>query len=499
MGSRRTAVTLTLVAALVGACTQGSGDAATSSTAATTTTILAATTTSSGSATTLRPCTPVVEGVGDEILPASGNPGYDVEAYDVDLRVAISSLVSATRFEATTTITARALTDLPQFNLDFDTLAATGIEVDGRPARSCPAGSELTIVPASPIRAGATFTATISYGGRPLAGSDGTPAVSGWHTSEEGIALFAEPAAAHSWLPSNDHPSDAARFTVSIEVPDGYAAVGPGTLRSRTYTEGGVRYRWVMDHPIPTYLVPLVVDRLERLELDEAIPTEVWSNADPTPALDELSVTDEAIALLESWFGPYPFERSGAVLFTSTDDLSAALETTPTITYDARIVNTVGPRLVVHELAHMWAGNSVRLERWRDIWLKEGLATFAEFLWMEADRGEERYRAELERARGRIAFEQLPPMGDPGTPEYLYTSRTYLQGGLVFATLRTRFGDEALRTLLQTWFERYAGRAAGTDDFVALTREIVGDEAAAVVEDFVTADGVPAALTGLDG
>lgn len=41
-------------------------------------------------------------------------------------------------------------------------------------------------------------------------------------------------------------------------------------------------------------------------------------------------------------------------------------------------------RLVAHELAHQWFGNSVGLERWSDIWLNEGFCCYAEWLWSEA-------------------------------------------------------------------------------------------------------------------
>ena len=49
--------------------------------------------------------------------------------------------------------------------------------------------------------------------------------------------------------------------------------------------------------------------------------------------------------------------------------------------------------MVVHELAHQWYGDGLSMKRWSDIWLNEGFATYAEWLWEEHQGAERRSRA----------------------------------------------------------------------------------------------------------
>ena len=44
-----------------------------------------------------------------------------------------------------------------------------------------------------------------------------------------------------------------------------------------------------------------------------------------------------------------------------------------------------GDLVVVHELAHQWTGDLLRVDLWQHLWLNEGFATYAEWLWLERE------------------------------------------------------------------------------------------------------------------
>src|SRR3954451_3102439 len=93
--------------------------------------------------------------------------------------------------------------------------------------------------------------------------------------------------------------------------------------------------------------------------------------------------TSEVIDWASRIFGPYPFEARGGVVVTP-NTLGYALENQTRPVYDGRFWRYGSNMYVVaHENAHQWFGDSVSVAGWRNIWLNEGFASYAETLWSE--------------------------------------------------------------------------------------------------------------------
>ena len=127
------------------------------------------------------------------------------------------------------------------------------------------------------------------------------------------------------------------------------------------------------------YLATATLGRFDLTSLDDVggIPTYVAVD----PQLSKGQVLAQAAddrRFFSSIYGPYPFNAVGAIV-DSAQDVGYSLETQTKPIFD----RMPDEATLVHEIAHMWFGDSVTLTTWPDIWLHEGFATWSEWIWSE--------------------------------------------------------------------------------------------------------------------
>src|SRR5690606_21995160 len=82
--------------------------------------------------------TPGAEGAGDEYFPFSGNGGYDVRHYDLEITYTPPDPAPAPlegQLEGVATIDLVALQDLDRLNLDLRGLEVSAVTVNGKPVK----------------------------------------------------------------------------------------------------------------------------------------------------------------------------------------------------------------------------------------------------------------------------------------------------------------------------------------------------------------------------
>jgi aminopeptidase N len=112
----------------------------------------------------------------------------------------------------------------------------------------------------------------------------------------------------------------------------------------------------------------------------------------------------------------------------------------------------------------------VALERWEDIWLNEGFATYAEWLWAE-HQGQTTAQALFDRRYE--GFDWTGPPGKPGA-EGIFGPAVYERGGMTVHALRKTIGDQAFFGLLKSWPAGHKDGNATTADFIAAAEKAAG-------------------------
>ena len=409
---------------------------------------------------------PGAAGVGDPYLPKAGNGGIDVRHYGLALRY------DSGRIDATATLRMTATQALSRFDLDLQGLRVTGVRVNGTPARHSLGGGELRITPARPIANGAAFTTEVAYGGTPKPLNENGLGSSGWIPTSDGAFVAGEPDGSRTWFPSNDHPSDKATYDVAVTVPKGRTALSNGILDSTRRAGGHTTFTWHEKHPMATYLATATIGRfhLRRGKTAAGIPVLAAADSKDDGGLTRL-YTDTA-KITDAWakeFGPYPFAATGGV----TDIVHGADYALENQTKPLYGMPATAP-VIAHELAHQWFGDSVTPRTWRDIWLNEGFATYAEWLWHQRSGGPPVDSA-FDTAYATPAGDELwqVPPGDPGLT-HLFGVSVYNRGAMTLVALREKIGATAFRRLLRTWARQHRYGNATTGDFTRLAAKVAG-------------------------
>lgn len=421
-------------------------------------------------------------GVGDEYYPLYGNGGYDVRHYGLDLRYDPST----DRLDGVATIDATATEDLYRFNLDFVGMEIESIVVNDKRARWTRTDHELVVTPQRKLKQGHPIEVVVRYGGVPVVFLiPGFDIPSGFMATDDGVTVAGQPEVAASWYPVNDHPLDKAAYTFDVTVPDDVGVVANGVLRRQSTDGGWTRFVWVAEEPMASYLSTIDVGEwdIRRWTTDSGFP--VYDAVDPDlvadqelgPAIDSsLARQGEILDLLSDSFGPYPFSTLGAIV-DDQDDLFFALETQTRPVYSKYFWPEFGDIVVVHELAHQWYGDDVALADWQHIWLNEGFASYAEWLWTEHE-GIATPQQIFEQTYADIPADDPfwdVVIGDPGGDD-LFSEAVYVRGAMTLQALRNEVGDAAFFAILRQWAAQQSGGNATTDELIALAEEISGQQ-----------------------
>lgn len=445
-------------------------------------------------------------GGGDAYFPFAGNGGFDVLHYDLDLTYTPPAAAPAPlvgQLEGRATIDLVATEDLDQFHLDLRGLDVEAVSINGKTVDEFAGPTngraywqeqddderkwELVIQPRPKLKAGQHATVVIDYGGDTGRPRDIEGFLYGWVTTRDGAIVVSEPEGSMTWYPVNDVPTDKATYSFEITVPDGKVAVANGLQNSPPTTDAG-ETTWYWDAPDAqaSYLTTASVGDFDLRYSTTTSGLPIIDAVDSNLTAGALTVTNASLALqpamielFESLFGPYPFNSYGSIV--DDDSVGYALETQTRPVYS----RSASEGTVAHELAHQWFGNAVSPSRWQDIWLNEGWATYASWIWAE-NQGRGTAQESFDEVMSIPELDEFWSLSvaDPG-PFGLFADPVYDRGAATLHALRMKVGDDAFFAGAQLWVSTFDDGDATTEDFQAIYEQVSGQDLSAFFDVWV--------------
>ncbi|MGZ8701072.1 MAG: M1 family metallopeptidase [Gaiellaceae bacterium] len=407
-------------------------------------------------------------GLGDPMFPLAGNGGYDVGNYSLTL----DYTPTGNQLTGNVVITARATQNLSRFDLDLRGFSISQLLVNGVTAAYARDGQELIVTPAAGLVQGKTFTVSVGYTGTPSVVTDPDQSIEGWVPTDDGAFVVNEPQGSPAWYPANDSPRDKATYDFRVSVPAGLTVMANGVLVSQSTNGGKTTWVWRESDPMAPYLATTTLGKFDLTisKTSAGIPTYVA--IDPQLAKGQvLSKLPEAVDFYTSIYGPYPFDAVGAIVDSAkVVGYSLETQTKPNFPY------VPDELTLVHELSHMWYGDSVTLTQWPDIWLHEGFATWSEWIWSERQGNKSAHQW----------FEQLynkpeqdtafwgPAVANFTDAALLFNGTVYYRGGMTLQALREKIGDLAFFQIMNDWAQQNRFGNVTTAQFIALAERESG-------------------------
>jgi aminopeptidase N len=400
----------------------------------------------------------------------------------------------ARRLTGTLTATVRCVAPVSAYRFRLDDLfALSAVTVDGGAASWRRLDAETIEVTIAPARApGDTFVLAVPYDGFPT--SQYGSIVFSSHSFQPVIYTLSQPWFAYTWWPAKDDIVDKATADLLFTVPDSMTVASNGLLVASEPVSGSRRrFHWRTQYQTAPYLISFASTNYSLVQSMATIagtpmPVSlfIYPEHDIAANRNQWLLAVDMLQAFGALFGPYPFaaEKYGIYQWPVGGGMEHQ-----TITGQGSFLEY----LTAHELAHQWWGDLVTCATWKDIWLNEGFATYAEALWFEAKAGgsQTALRQRMEERHPADVSGTVYCYDDTSVARIFSGNLSYRKAGWVLHMLRGVVGDAAFFATLAAWRDEFAFATATTADFRRVAETVSGHDLGRFFDQWVFEGGAP--------
>lgn len=290
-------------------------------------------------------------------------------------------------------------------------------------------------------------------------------------------------------FPCKSTPDDGLTFELTVrDAPEGTTTVFPPAIETDA----------------PSYMIAWATADYRELELGvtpAGTRLSAWHYPDgEASALAGNAHLVDAFAYFEEALGPYAFgDRAGAIAVRWGPGALGGMEHHPFWHTAESAMHDEDTQ--IHEAAHGWYGDGVRITCWEDFVLSEGTVSYLAARAIEevidqptADALWDHYATRLSNAMATSALKVAWPEGcgqidviDDG----LFSNIPYMKGAMFFRALERRIGVPALMGALSTFYADHVGRSARMRDLLDHIEVQTGYDPAPCAEAWLQKEAVP--------
>jgi aminopeptidase N len=320
-----------------------------------------------------------------------------------------------------------------------------------------------------------------------------------------------EPSDSRYWFACYDEPWDKAEqgCQINITVPDSLVGCANGKLDS--IVTNGVShtktYFWTHHYPISTYLMCFAASRYATFSHWYHYPGDsmevkyfVW----PEDSSEAVTSFANVVDMIEFFSQPdlyaqYPFITDKYGMVAVYPFQWGGMEHQTMTTIHRWWVLYGDDSGISHELSHMWWGDMVTCQDWRNIWLNEGFATYSDALYDEHLNGHSSFINIMnDRAQSYFTEDQSERFAlyNPSPPNLFAWGTIYCKGSWIQHMLRYLEGDTTATTGiffqgLRAYGDSFRFSTANTEDYKRIHEQMTGLDLSDFFSEYIYQAGYP--------
>lgn len=410
----------------------------------------------------------------------------DVDHYKIDAKIDVErQTLQATA--AVTFIPQDAGSNSATFELNNALSVGKAVDDQGRNLEVNRSAQDFSVKVffSEPLAKSKPVTVTFTYEGR-LTGQEESP-ISGIQFGVIGkeATWLLYPA---RWFPINGYTTDRYTMDLTVAVPSGYRVLSSGIDSAQ-----GDAYSFkTMKAAFPGSLA-LTRDTVKKVS-SQGLMNDVWFRAahqSTTQAWGEEAA--KAMVFLTSLFGVPP-NANLTIVETGEGAPNGYSAAGMLFVSPSTAAKQPSPRLLANQIARQWFGGLLSPASRNHIWLCNGVAKYAEVLYLESLNGPQSVEPEVhELYVDSLTVTDAPVRQSNRYEDYSpeFFAVTGSKGAATLHMLRWIVGDDNFKKILRTFIDQSAGKSVTTEEFRKVAENISGQPLSGFFIQWLESTGAP--------